>query len=236
MQMISADKKNRLKGLYFILNIGPGESGDIPLWLEGIMAHGARIIQVRGKDVHPLQLAAVTRDVVRIAKRYNATVIVNDFPAIALETGAHGVHLGTKDKSILDAKAELGTERIVGATVRNVKKALDAVNAGADYIACGSIFKSPTKPSVKIIGIDTLAEIKDACPDFPVCAIGGITLENVNDVLGTGVDMVAVISGIASARIPEKAAMAYSAAFELQRFLTKAEEEMDEYCDDDLDD
>ena len=234
--MISADKKNRLKGLYFILNIGSEEYGDIPLWFEGIMANGARIIQVRGKDVHPLQLAAVTRDVVRIAKRYNATVIVNDFPAIAIETGARGVHLGAKDKSILDAKAELGPDGIVGATVRSVKQASDAVKAGADYIACGSIFKSPTKPSVKIVGVDVLAQVKDAFPDFPVCAIGGITLENVNDVLATGVDMVAVISGIASARVPEKAAMAYSAAFELQSFLAEAVEEMDEYSDDDFDD
>lgn len=234
--MSSIDKIKRLKGLYFILNISSGESGDIPLWLEGIMANGVRIIQVRGKDVHPLQLAAVTRDVVRIAKRFNITVVVNDFPAIALETGAHGVHLGAKDKSISDAKAELGKDGIVGATVRTVKQASRAVNAGADYVACGSMFKSPTKPSVRIVGVDILAQVKDAFPDFPVCAIGGITLENVNDVLATGVDMVAVISGIASARSPEKAAMAYSASFELQSFLAKAAEEKVEYSDDDLDD
>jgi len=234
--MASIEMKNRLKGLYFILNIGTGGFHEIPHWFEGVIANGARIIQVRGKELHPIKLAAITSEVVKIAKRYKAIVIVNDLPDVAVETGAHGVHLGAKDKSIADAKARLAKNGIVGATVRSVKQASKAIDGGADYIACGSVFRSPTKPSVKVVGLDTLTAVKEAFPDFPVCAIGGITLENIGDVLSTDVDMVAVISCIASASNPEKAAMKITTAFDMQKFkhdqgLDPAQFEYDDFDD-----
>lgn len=233
--MVNIDMKNRLKGLYFILNIGAGGFHEVPHWFEGVIANGARIIQVRGKDVHPIKLTVITNEVVRIAKRYKAIVIVNDLPDVAVETGAHGVHLGAKDKSIADAKARLAKNGIVGATVRGVKQASKAIDAGADYIACGSVFKSHTKPSVKVVGLRTLRAVKKAFPDFPVCAIGGITFKNIGDVLSCDVDMAAVISGIASDSNPEKAAMAFTTAFDMQKFKSNMME-VDPFEYDDLDD
>ncbi len=236
IMMASIEMRNRLKGLYFILNTGTGGFHEIPHWFEGIIANGARIIQVRGKEVHPIKLTAITSEVVKIANKYKAVVIVNDLPDVAVESGAHGVHLGAKDKSIADAKTRLGKNGIVGATVRSVKQASKAIDAGADYIACGSVFRSSTKPSVKVVGMDTLTAVKKAFPDFPVCAIGGITLENIGDVLSADVDMAAVISGIASHSNPEKAAMAFTTAFDMQKFkhdrsMEPAEFEYDDFND-----
>jgi thiamine-phosphate diphosphorylase len=208
-----------LKGLYFILNVGKGGFREVPMWLEGVMANGARIIQVRGKGIHPSKLASIAADVVEIAARYNALVIINDHPDIAAKAHAHGVHLGAKDASIAEAKAELSGKGIVGVTVRNPRQAAKAFDAGADYVAVGSIFKSPTKPDVKIVGLETAEAVKLKFPDSPVCAIGGINEENIIDVLKTGVDMYAVISAIASAENPEKAAFSLSCAFARQQIL-----------------
>jgi thiamine-phosphate diphosphorylase len=227
--------RKRLKGLYFILNLGRDDFGEIPLWFEGVIANGARIIQVRGKKMHPAKLTSMVRQVMRIAARYNALVIVNDFPGVARDAAAQGVHLGDEDMDIADAKWVVGGRGIIGATVRDLKHAAKAFKAGADYIAVGSIFRSPTKPAAKVVGIPVLEEIKHGFPNSPVCAIGGINADNIDQVLKTGVDMVAVVSAIASAQNPEKAAMSLAAAFSKQPYLLKHEEQPEpiEYDDDD---
>jgi thiamine-phosphate diphosphorylase len=229
------DKRKCLKGLYFIFNIGQDGFNEIPLWLEGIMANGAGIIQVRGKDIHTDKLASMTCDVIRLAKRYDGIVIVNDYPEIARAAKAHGVHLGAKDTSIIKARNLLGGDFIIGATVRNVEQAGRAIRAGADYIAVGSVFKSPTKPSAPVVGLDVIASVKRRFPGTPLCAIGGINTENIMSVKQAGADMAAVISAITTAANPEKTAFKLSAVLSA-RLPTIEEEDLCEFDDADLDD
>ena len=235
MKPMTDDKHKCLKGLYFIFNIGPDGFSEIPLWFEGIMANGAGIIQVRGKEVHAGKLASMTWEVIKLAKRYGTIVIVNDFPEIARATKADGVHLGAKDAPIKNARRFLGKDFIIGATVRNVEQAGRAISAGADYIAVGSIFKSPTKPSAPVVGLDAITSIKREFPDIPLCAIGGISVENIMSVKEVGADMAAVISAIVTAANPEKTAFKLSAALSV-RFPDIEEEGLCEFDIDDVDD
>ncbi len=230
----------RLKGLYLIMNFGEAGFREIPLWFEGVIANGARIVQVRGKEIHPAKLTAIAREVVEIGKRYDATVIVNDHPDVAAKTGAHGVHLGASDIVVASARISLGRKGIIGVTVRDAEQAAAAFAAGADYVAVGSIFKSPTKPKAPVVGVKTLEAVKSRFPSMPVCAIGGINGENIREVLNTGVDMCAVVSAISSAPNPEKAAFSLACAF-TRKLIKDVKGDIDE-CDfteemrDELDD
>jgi thiamine-phosphate diphosphorylase len=235
MAPMTKTNREKLKGLYFILNLGPGGFSDVPIWLEGVIANGARIIQVRAKEIHPVKLVSIAREVIRLADRYEASVIVNDFPEVARDSGAFGVHLGVRDFSIPKAKHIIGRDAVVGATVRNVNQAGRAIGAGADYVAVGSVFKSPTKPSTPVVGLDTLEIVRDQFPDVPMCAIGGINLGNILSVIETGADMAAVVSAIAGADNPEKAAFALSTVF-ASRFPSAEEEDLDEFGSDDVED
>jgi thiamine-phosphate diphosphorylase len=208
------EKKAKLKGLYFILNLGLGGFSDIPIWLEGLFANGVRLLQVRAKEIHPLKLTSVTRDIVAMADKYDTKVIVNDFPEVARDAGAYGVHLGADDIEPKHARVIVGRGAVIGATARDLVSARYAINEGADYLAIGSIFPSPTKPSAPVVGLQTLTTVKEVIPDYPVCAIGGIDADNVLSVVHTGVEMIAVASAIALADNPERAAFGLATAIE----------------------
>jgi thiamine-phosphate diphosphorylase len=139
-----------------------------------------------------------------IAKKFKATLIVNDHPDIALAADADGVHLGQDDLPVKEARKIMGKNRIIGISTHTVEQARNAGRDGADYIGFGPVFHTTTKDAGRPMGIEMLREIKRQV-QIPVIAIGGINAENIRPVLETGVDAVAVSSAILRGDIEENA-------------------------------
>lgn len=139
-------------------------------------------------------------------------LIVNDDAALAAAVGADGVHLGEHDGAIATARALLGNDAIIGVSCYDdAHLALEAAAQGADYVAFGAFFPSPTKPRARRAPIELLHPT--ARPGPPRVAIGGITPDNAPALIAAGADMVAVISGVFDAPDPLAAARAYAACF-----------------------
>jgi thiamine-phosphate pyrophosphorylase len=178
----------RLRGLYAITPELPDMAERVRAALEG----GIALLQYRRKR-RDLDEA---REIAALAKRFAVPLIVNDDVELALEIGAQGAHLGGEDGDLAVARRRLGA-RILGASCYNdAERARRAVAAGADYVAFGSVFASPTKPEAVRAPLALFATDLGV----PLCAIGGITLENAPQAIAAGADLVAVISDLFDAQ------------------------------------
>jgi thiamine-phosphate pyrophosphorylase len=204
-----------LRGLYAITpddNLLPRLSALVGSALAG----GVRFVQYRNKFAPPPLKRAQAAELLRICRAADARLIVNDDVWLALEIGADGVHLGRDDGDIAMARQALGDKRILGVSCYDdFGRAAAAAAAGADYIAVGSVFASATKPAATRASLDVLARVKrELAP--PVAAIGGITIDNVGQVIAAGADMVAVITDLFNAMNIQARAAAYQKLFEEQ--------------------
>ena len=184
---------------------------------EAILAAGCRWLQYRNKatsDCHRQEQAVALRGLTR---KYGAQLIVNDDLDLALFCAADGVHLGEDDGELAAARLRLdaaGPGRILGASCyQRLDLAEAAAKAGADYLAFGSFFASPTKPLAKRADPALLAAGK-AATGLPVCAIGGITPANAGELVAAGADLLAVISALFDAADPYKTTRQFQTHFE----------------------
>jgi thiamine-phosphate pyrophosphorylase len=202
----------RLRGLYAITPDCADPHGlhaEVGAALKG----GAAIIQYRNKALDAHLGAHQACELFKLSKQAGVPFIVNDDVELALRIGADGVHLGKTDGSIAAARARLGAGKIIGASCYNdLDLARRAEQEGADYVAFGSFFASPTKPHAVPAPLGLLGEAKRSLA-LPVCAIGGITLENARQLIGAGADMVAVISALFNAADVVSAAQQFSQLF-----------------------
>ena len=129
-----------------------------------------------------------------LCRKYNVPFIIDDRPVLASKIGADGLHIGKDDMPLADAR-KLFPEGIIGVSCYgSVKKAKESEAEGADYVAFGSFFPSPTKPHSGIISLNVLQKAKEQL-NIPVCAIGGINQTNIHEVAATNTDMISVVSG-----------------------------------------
>jgi len=195
----------RLRGLYAIT---PDEPDGIRLLDQAAraLAGGCRLLQYRDKLSAPADRLLRAKALAGLCGRHGAALIVNDDIELAREAGAMGVHLGRGDGSLPEARAALGPQAILGASCyADLEAAGPALAGGADYIAFGAVYPSPTKPHAPRATVDLLREAKSGFT-APVCAIGGITLDNAPPLIAAGVDLLAVITDLFSA--PDIAARA----------------------------
>lgn len=199
---------SRIRGLYGIADAGA--SGGDPVRLGGaILEAGCRLIQLRCKDWPEDDVVAAGRSLVGICRAYDAWLIVNDHPDVALRIGADGVHLGQTDAPTAEVREALA-DLIVGRSTNGLDE-LDATLPGADYLAFGPMFATPHLSRPKAVQGPALLRAVRARVSVPLVAIGGITLANVADVVAAGADAWAVIGAIAQADDPEEAARAFMA-------------------------
>ena len=191
--------KNKLKGLYAITDQQLITEEDFRQSVEAALQGGTRVIQYRDKSDNQNkrhQQASLLR---ALCHQYHAICIINDDIELARAVNAHGVHLGKNDFSLIHARQVLGENAIIGVSCYNdLNRAIEAENYNANYVAFGAIFSSSTKPDAKVAGLEIIAQAKQQL-SIPVCTIGGITQENIQQVIQQGADMAAVISGIFSA-------------------------------------
>lgn len=174
----------------------PGESLAEPV--EELLKAGVTCVQLREKEVDDELFIKEALELKELCGVYHVPLIINDRPDIAKKVGADGVHVGLSDMEIEKAREYLGDGFVIGGSAHNVKEALAAQAAGADYIGCGAVFGSKTKPDATTLPAEELKAICQAV-EIPVVAIGGIRKDNVKKLSGTGIDGVAVIRALFAA-------------------------------------
>ncbi|WP_153115897.1 thiamine phosphate synthase [Rhodocyclus tenuis] len=186
-----------LRGLYAITPDGLPEA-TLLAQAEAALAGGAAVLQLRDKSSDAARRLRLAQALAALCRRHGALFIVNDDLALALAVGADGVHLGADDGDPLAARQALPPGGIVGVSCyADFARARVAVAAGADYVAFGAVFASPTKPQAPRASLDLLARSR-AELGVPACAIGGITLANAGEVIAAGADLLAVVSEVFS--------------------------------------
>lgn len=172
----------------------------------------AACLQYRNKHVDATRRERQASGLRALCRAAGVPLIVNDDAALAARTGADGVHLGEHDGDVTEARARLGDDAIIGVSCYDdILRAGTAMRAGADYIAFGAFFPSPTKPHAR----RAAPALLQAAAGFglPRVAIGGITPDNARPLIAAGADLIAVISGVFDAPDPVAAARAYRACF-----------------------
>lgn len=158
---------------------------------------GASLIQLREKWLAPLEFYEQAKAAVAVAEQNGVQLIINDRVDVALAVRAHGVHLGQDDLPPDAARNLLGAEAIIGYSTHNIEQAIAATKLPIDYLAIGPIFATSTKSdTAPVLGLDGLRAVRRAISDFPLVAIGGITLANARDVIEAGAGSVALIRAL----------------------------------------
>ncbi len=194
-----------MRGLYLITNDDP-----IQLLLEKLDAALATrqvaILQYRRKKIDKADQPAEVEQIKLLCEKYQVPFVINDDLKLAAQFGL-GVHLGQSDGEITDAKSQLPEGVIIGRTCLNsLELAQKAIADGATYIAFGAVYATSTKPEAGNVGIEVIKQAA-AQYDLPICAIGGLTVENSKPVIEAGADLCAVISDIlgrSTAEIPAR--------------------------------
>jgi thiamine-phosphate pyrophosphorylase len=191
----------RLRGLYAVTPDGV-DSEQLIEKVRRALQGGIALLQYRRKSVSTGTCFPEAKRLMLLARSHGVPFIVNDDIALALALEADGVHLGRDDPDVASARKKLPGGIVGASAYNNVDIARKAVRAGADYVAFGSVFASPTKPAAVRASLSLFKN------DFgvPLCAIGGITLDNAPQVIEAGADLLAVISDLFDA--PDVAARA----------------------------
>lgn len=214
---MSAEPDRKLRGLYFVTPEVPAGADPLATHCrnaEAALRGGARLIQFRDKSLAGPEREAVARTLVGMAHAHAAGCIINDDVALAARTQADGVHLGRDDPDPIAARGRLGPNALIGVSCYNeLDRAHAAETAGADYVAFGAVFPSPTKPAAVQADLDLLRRARAELTG-PICAIGGITPDNAPAVVATGAELLAVVQGISAAPDPEAAARRISGLFD----------------------
>lgn len=163
--------------------------------VEEALAAGVTLVQYRAKAADGGVLYAEACKLKELCDKYSVPLIINDRLDIALAVGAAGVHLGQDDLPCAVARRLLGEDFIIGVSAHNPAEAVQAVSEGADYLGCGAVFGTATKHDVAKLGLENLRAIRKAVA-VPMVGIGGITADNYAEVLATGADGAAIVSGI----------------------------------------
>lgn len=165
---------------------------------------GADLIQLRAKTATPEEIRRMAEAILPITRRAGVGLVINDYPALALEVGAELAHLGQEDffdagHRSVDELRPPGSALQIGLSTHAPEQAQRALAAGADYIAIGPVFATPTKPGARPVTLDYVRWAAEHVP-IPWFAIGGINLRNLEEVLAAGATRVCVVSAILNAQ------------------------------------
>lgn len=166
---------------------------------------GIRLVQLRMKGLRDAEAYELAVQVATELRRRGALLVVNDRVDLALAVDADGVHVGADDLPVSVARRLVGPDRILGASAHDASDATRAVQGGADYLGCGSVFPTQTKGDALLRGLDVIREVR-AATVAPIFGIGGVDAANAGRVIQAGADGVAVVRAIADARDPATAA------------------------------
>ena len=182
--------------------------------IETACRSGVTIVQLREKNLTTNQYYQLAKQVKEITDAYQVPLIIDDRLDVCLAVDAAGLHIGDDELPVSVARQVLGPEKILGVTAKTVKRALEAEEGGANYLGTGAIFPTTTKENAPITLISTLKTICQRVA-IPVVAIGGLTSENIEQLIGTGIAGVAVVRDLMQAE---------DIGAKTQAFLTKLDD------------
>ena len=184
----------KLRGLYTITD-SQLLAGKFLSYVEAALDGGVTLLQYRDKSSDEARRLREAETLRNLCERYKTQLIINDDAELAARLNV-GVHLGQTDGPLSPTRALLGSKAIIGSTCHGqIALAEQAAKEGASYVAFGRFFNSTTKPGAPSCSLDLLDEAKRTL-HLPVCAIGGITLDNAAPLVEHGVDLLAVIHGL----------------------------------------
>jgi thiamine-phosphate pyrophosphorylase len=191
--------------LYGILDLGYVSAADAERVVEGMLAGGVDVLQLRAKDHDETAIESLGARLLPLTERAGVPLIINDFPQLVPSIGAQGAHVGQDDFSVSDARWRAGRALagevplpLIGKSTHGFEQAVAAEKDGADYIGFGPLFATPTKPGRPAIGLEEIARVH-AAVHIPIFCIGGIKLENLDTIIAAGARRVVIVSGLLQA-------------------------------------
>jgi thiamine-phosphate pyrophosphorylase len=185
--------------LYGIIDLGYiPRLRDCNLVAEQMVTGGVDLIQLRGKGKSIDELVNLASEIHEVTARSDTPLIVNDYAEIAARIPVEGVHVGQGDDAILVARQKAGRNLIVGKSTHSLAQAHAAQDEGADYIGFGPIFATPTKPDYKPIGLGDIRQVH-LDVGIPIFCIGGINIDNLQEVIDAGAKRVVMVSALLKA-------------------------------------
>ncbi len=195
-------------GLYLITDRRQAGGRELLDVVRRALDGGVRGVQLREKDLSGAELYRLADAMRRLTAAYDARLIINDRPDIALAVDADGVHVGISSMPVAAVRRVLGPDKIIGYSAHSLEEAEQVQRDGADFITCGPVFATPSKLRYGApLGVERLTVVAAALK-IPVIALGGISLGNISETLTATVQGVAVISAVLGASDPQGAAMA----------------------------
>ncbi len=166
--------------------------------IENALKGGVTLVQLREKTAPAREVIDLAKKLKNLCHSYDVPLLVDDRVDISLAAGLDGVHLGADDMDVADARRILGNDKIVGSTAKSVDWAIDEEKKGADYLGVGAIYDTTTHVKTRRTSVETLREINDSI-DIPTVAIGGLKLDNLDILKGSGASGISVVSAIMEA-------------------------------------
>jgi thiamine-phosphate pyrophosphorylase len=193
--------------LYGILDLGYVEFAAAQKMAEALVAGGVDLLQLRAKNHSAAEIEKLALELHSITSGGGVPLVINDHPEVARSVAAEAVHLGQDDLPIAEARTIVGADCAVGKSTHSLDQAIRAFYEGADYLGFGPIFATPTKPDYPAVGLEEIHKVHQAVR-VPVFCIGGIKLDNLEQVIEAGARRVVIVSGLLQASDPAEYARA----------------------------
>ena len=202
-----AETVARVRGLYVIVDPEATRGRPVLEVAEAVLEGGATLVQLRDKTGDLNSVLPTARAFKALCESRGALFIVNDDPALAAASAAHGLHLGQDDMPVPEARRIVESTTIIGRSNNTIEEVEASRDAGADYLAVGAVFPTSTmgKGKRRVVGTGLIARAKEAA-DQPIVAIGGMNRHNVGDVVRAGADCICAVGAVTLADDPETAA------------------------------
>jgi thiamine-phosphate pyrophosphorylase len=184
--------------LYGIIDLGYVEESNAVRVAEAMITGGVDLIQLRGKEQSIDELVDLAEELHELTARSGTPLIVNDYAEVVSKVPVEGVHVGQDDDSIEVARRKAGRAVVVGKSTHSLEQARAAQREGADYIGFGPIFATPTKPNYAPIGLSDIKRVHEEV-SLPIFCIGGIKIDNLEEIIAAGGQRVAIVSGLLKA-------------------------------------
>jgi thiamine-phosphate pyrophosphorylase len=186
--------------LYAILDLGYVAMGNAACVTVELLDGGADLLQLRAKNHDAATIRSVAGEILPLCKTAGVPFILNDFPELAAELGADGVHIGQDDGPLSDAREIMGPGKLIGRSTHSLEQARAALAEGFDYIGFGPLFPTPTKLGRPGIGLRDIAAMeREVGSRIPAFCIGGIKRANLPEVLAAGARRVVIVSDLLTA-------------------------------------
>ncbi|MBQ3437025.1 MAG: thiamine phosphate synthase [Fusobacterium sp.] len=189
--------KKEMLQLYAVTDRAWEVKGNFLEQIEEALKGGITCLQLREKEMKENEFLEEALKVKKICEKYNTPLIINDNVNVAIKCRADGIHVGQNDMSVSEIKKIIPNSMIVGVSVQTLEQALEAEKSGANYLGVGAVFSTNTKLDATVLQREELRKICENTT-IPTVAIGGIKKDNMKNLIGTGIDGVALVSAIFS--------------------------------------